>query len=77
MKRYPFSIKSDFLLFRMGGAEDICFLPMPGKDYLEKYYERSMGLFINHVAEIPGNEFKYYDILKLLCNEKDFMRVKF
>ena len=60
-----------------GGAEDICFLPMPGKDYLEKYYERSMGLFINHVAEIPGNEFKYYDILKLLCNEKDFMRVKF
>jgi len=55
--------------------KDIYFFPIPEKDYLENKYGGNIFNFFNHIAMIPTDECRYYDVLKLLNHEKDFMRV--
>ena len=54
---------------------DILYFPVEGNDYLENRYGKNIFNFFNHVAMLPSDEFKCYDILKLLNHESDYVRV--
>lgn len=56
---------------------DILYFPVEGNDYLENRYGKNIFNFFNHVAMLPSDEFKCYDILKLLNHESDYVRVKY
>ena len=55
--------------------KDIYCFPMPEKDYLENKYAGNIFNFYNHIAMMQTDECRYYDTLKLLNHEKDFLRV--
>lgn len=54
--------------------KDVLYCPMPEENYFEDKYAGNVNNFFNHVAMAPTDEFRYYDILKLLNHEKDFVR---
>lgn len=52
----------------------VLYCPIPSEDYLENKYAGNIFNFFNHVALRAADEYRYYDILKLLNHEKDFTR---
>ena len=72
----PIEHKIGFSVFPCS-ENDIYYFPVPDKDYLENKYGGNTFNFFNHIAMMPTDECRYYDILKLLNHEKDFMRVAY
>lgn len=45
-------------------------------EYIEKKYANNLGNFVNHSVMVSSDEFKRYDLLKMLNGEEDFKRTE-
>lgn len=72
-QKLPVDYKIGFTTFPCE-AEDVISLPHATEEYLQEKYKGNLFEFINAVASSVSEEWRPYDVLKLLNHEKDYIR---